>query len=72
METKELGVTTSVPKHAVILLVDIQEKYFQEGEQTKKKENRVTKRLKRMKERLWDLKGNGHTIYAITDEEGIH
>lgn len=69
---KELWVTATIPKQATILLVDVQEKYFQEGVQSKEIEERIKHRLERMKSRLNDLKGRGHTIYAVIDEEGIH
>ena len=62
---KELWVTATIPKQATILLVDIQEKYFKEGVPSKEIEERLKHRLERMKSRLNDLKGRGHTIYAV-------
>lgn len=69
---KELWVTKSIPEQATILLVDVQEKYFQEGDQSERIERRIHDRLKRMEARLNGFKAAGHTIYAIVDEDGIH
>lgn len=76
--SKTLYVTNEVPKNAVILLVDVQERYFKEVtdfldfETCQERNRKIYNRLKRMKERLLELKAKGHKVYAIVNEEGIH
>ncbi|MEX3623771.1 hypothetical protein [Viridibacillus arvi] len=67
-----LWVTRHIPKQAVILLVDMQEHYFQDAEVSEKVQIRIQKRLSQMKAKLLGLKERGHTIYAVVDEAGIH
>lgn len=73
-----LYITSEVPEDAVILLVDMQERYFREvtdelvGQEKEERLQKVNHRLTQMKHRLLELKQKGHPIYAIVDEEGIH
>ncbi len=67
-----LRVTTRVPKHAKILLVDMQENYFNEFNITNAIKLRIQERLKLMRSKLKQLQEEGHHIYAVVDEKGIH
>lgn len=68
---KSLYVTNQIPKDATVLLVDLEEKYFEEVleyEEPEVKEiinKRITKRLNVMKKTLEKLKKSGHKILAI-------
>lgn len=69
---KVLWVTDQIPVQAAILLVDVQEQYFQEVEVSERVEQRIQDRLYEMRVKLVELKEQGHTIYAVVDREGIH
>jgi hypothetical protein len=78
MAKKTLEVTECVPEDAVILLVDVQEQYFNEVtdylefDASQRRKHKIHERLIQMKKRLMELKEKGHKVYAIVDEEGIH
>lgn len=72
---KQLFVTNEVPENATILLVDLEQKYFDEvlefEEPTEQAilNERIDERLKEMKEKLLQLKSNGHTILSTNAGE---
>ena len=74
----KLYVTKTIPEDATILLVDLQQKHFDEvldnldTEERIRREVRLSKRLNTMAERLRELNEEGIDVYAIVDNDGLH
>lgn len=75
---KHLLITESIPNKAAILLVDVQNHYFDEvldeldSPEKEKRTASVEQRLHRMRKKLETLKEEGHPIYAIANESSLH
>jgi len=72
---KKLYVTSEIPDNAAILLVDVQKYYFDEalenleGKDLGILQERISKRLHKMKETLTKLKARGHKILAVNGQD---
>lgn len=67
---KTLFITEQVPANATILLIDVEEKYFEgllEEIDNEYAEKQITQRLIEMRKTLVQLKEHGHTILSSTN-----